>query len=248
MKKYLSVLLALLAVMCFLAVPANAQGNLILPLEPMGEQPVFPMGLTIGQPVCSDGVQATVYAAACEPGQQTSTLLHITGERLSDCAVEIDLGRFMNYAQLDSYTYDGAWAVQGVASGENIQVCMEVGDVTLVYHQPFVSGRQQATLYRFSMRDVPDVWDTVMHITIHGDVSACDLIVSLPFATCEPSGLILGDVNGDYAVNNKDYASLKRLLADIAEPSDWQADVNDDGMYNNKDLARLKLVLADTFI
>mgnify|MGYP005791178329 CR=1 FL=1 len=70
----------------------------------------------------------------------------------------------------------------------------------------------------------------------------------LPLAICEPSGLILGDVNGDHAVNNKDYASLKRLLADIAEPSDWQADVNDDGMYNNKDLARLKLVLADTFI
>lgn len=186
MKKYLSVLLALLAVMCFLAVPANAQGNLILPLEPMGEQPVFPLGLTTAEPVYSDGVQVTMYTAPCEPGQQTSTLLHITGERLSDCTVEIDLGRFMNYAQLDSYTYYGAWAVQGVASGENIQVCMDVGDVTLVDQQPFISDRQQATLYRFSMRDVPDVWDTVMRITIHGDVSACDLIVSLPFATCEP--------------------------------------------------------------
>ena len=56
--------------------------------------------------------------------------------------------------------------------------------------------------------------------------------------------VVLGDANGDGAVDTSDLASLKLYLAGMGELNEKNADYNADSIVDTSDLASLKLVLA----
>jgi hypothetical protein len=77
-----------------------------------------------------------------------------------------------------------------------------------------------------------------------GEIESADIPA---FSTSEEPVYVLGDINGDEAVNGKDLARLKKCLAGEEEIASVEAaDVTVDGEVNGKDMTRLKRYLAGT--
>jgi len=74
-------------------------------------------------------------------------------------------------------------------------------------------------------------------INVNG--SECVINVVAPAVT-----VVLGDVNGDGAVDTTDLAELKLYLAGLQTEVSEGADMDEDGSVDTTDLAMLKLLLA----
>ena len=132
------------------------------------------------------------------------------------------------------------WGVQGFISGDNLKITMKIGGVTLVDAQPLNKSNIQTQIFEIPLRQIPDFSDDMEVIITGNNITASDLLFTLPMYADIPIGNFFEDVNIDHEVNNKDYSALKKILNESYTDSYLNADINVDGYVYNKDLARLK--------